>query len=431
MRFLRPKVSEIYTRDGFALVGLGWLLTALFGCLPYLLTGAVTTVPDALFESISGFSTTGASIFREVEHLPKGLLLWRSLTNWLGGMGVLALMLAVMPSVKADSIHIIQAEAPGPYVDKFVPRIANVARILYGVYAAITVTEIIFLLLGGMPLYDSVLHAFGTVSTGGFSNRNISIGAYESPYIESVITIFMVICGVNLSFFPFIAKGRLRDVLKDEEMRFYFGLIVAAILLITVNLIASGVYDTATSVRHAAFQVGTIITTTGFSSVDFNLWPLFSQSVLLLLMVVGGCAGSTAGGVKCMRILLMLKIIRREVSKILHPKAIGGVKLNGRLVESHILAGITAFFCLYMFTFAAALLVVSLDGFDLTASTTAVLSAISNIGPGLGAVGPTGSFADFSGLSKILLAACMLMGRLEIYPALLMCVPVFWKRTNI
>jgi trk system potassium uptake protein TrkH len=430
LNLIKPKSIEIYARDGFALVGFGWIVSAIFGALPFIISGVIPSVTDALFESVSGFTTTGASILAEVESLPKSIVFWRSFTSWMGGVGVLALMMAILPSVKANSIHIMQAEAPGPYVDKFTPRIAWVARILYVIYIGITLIEVILLLMGGMPLYDAVVHAMSTTSTGGFSSRNLSVGAYNSPYIEIVITIFMLLCGVNLSLYQMIPRGKINAILKDSETRFFIAVFICASLFVTIELAARNGESAPDAARHAAFQVSTLITSTGFSSVDFNKWPEFSKMVLIMVMFMGGCTGSTAGGIKCMRILLIFKILRNELAKILHPNSVHVTRLNGMPVEDSVLTGILSFFFLYMAVIAVSMLIISLDGFRLETTFTATLSAVSNMGPGLDMVGPMGNYSGFSDLSKIVLTVCMLLGRLEIFPILLLCAPSFWKQAN-
>ncbi|MDR1558382.1 MAG: TrkH family potassium uptake protein [Clostridiales bacterium] len=430
MNSIKPKSTEIYPRDGFAIVGFGWILSAVFGALPFLISGVIPSVTDALFESVSGFTTTGASILAEVESLPRSIIFWRSFTNWMGGVGVLALMMAILPSVKANSIHIMQAEAPGPYVDKFTPRISWVARILYVIYVGITFSEVIFLLLGGVPLYDAVVFSMSTTSTGGFSSRDLSVGAYNSAYIEIVITVFMLLCGINLSLYQMILRGKIKAALKDSEARFFLSVFVCATVFITINLVARNNTAFPEAIRHAAFQVSTLITSTGFSSMDFNMWPEFSKTILIMVMFMGGCTGSTAGGIKCMRILLIFKILRNELAKILHPNAVHVTRLNGKPVEESVLTGILSFVILYMLVLAASMVVISLDGFSLTTSFTAVLATVSNMGPGLDMVGPMGNYSGFSDLSKIVLTVCMLLGRLEIYPIILLCAPSFWKQSN-
>lgn len=428
---IKTVTNDIYSRDGFAIVAFGWLLVSIFGALPFLISGAIPSPIDALFESVSGFSTTGASILREIEGLPKGILFWRSFTHWMGGMGVLVLMLAILPSVKGNTLHIMKAESPGPAPGKFVPKMGQVAKILYGIYVALTMIEVIFLLAGGMSLYDSLIHAFGTASTGGFSSRNASIGAYGSVYIETVITVFMLLFGVNFTVYYTMLKGNVKSILRDEELRFYLGTVLVTIVLITLNIKGTVFQSIGEAIRYSSFQVGSIITTTGYATADFNLWPLFSQWLIVLLMFIGASAGSTGGGMKCIRVVLLFKVIKREIVKIIHPRSVQTVKINGSAVDEEILSGIMAFFFAYVAIFAASTVMISLDNKDMISSTTAVLSAISNIGPGLGMVGPAGNFADFSVISKAVLSLCMIIGRLEIYPILLLFAPTFWKRVNM
>jgi len=430
LRLKTPK-TRIFTRDGFAIVSLSWILVTLFGALPFLLSGSIPSFIDALFETASGFSTTGASILRNVEALPKSLLFWRSSTHWLGGMGILVLMIAILPST-ASTINIMIAESPGPSPGKLVPKIRETAKILYIIYIAMTAVLVVLLLLGGMPLFDALIHAFGTASTGGFSSRNASVGAYYSVYIDVVITVFLFLFGVNFTLYYYLfLKRDFKSVLRDEELRFYFGVVIGAIVLIALN-IKGTVYQTiGEAIRYASFQVTSIISTAGFATADFNLWPSFSKIILVLLMLTGSCAGSTAGGIKCVRIVLLLKIIRREITRLIHPNAVQPVKLNGRRVDEETLSGVMAFFFFWMLIIAVSVLIVSLDGKDLVTSTTAVLATVNNVGPGLGAVGPTGNFADFSALSKTVMSLCMLIGRLEVYPIMLLCFPSFWKRSSI
>lgn len=428
---IKTPTPSIYARDGFAIVALGWILVSVFGALPFILSGSIPSVMDALFESVSGFSTTGASILRDIEALPKGILFWRSFTHWMGGMGVLILMLAILPSAKANTLHIMKAEAPGPSPGKIVPKIRQTAKILYIIYIAFTAVEVAFLLAGGMSLYDSLIHAFGTASTGGFSNKNASVAAYGSVYIETVITVFMLLFGVNFTLYYMAFKRNIKSILKDEEFRFYFGVVVTAIILIVLNINGAVYHSIGESIRYAAFQVGSIITTTGYATADFNLWPVFSQVVLILLMFIGASAGSTGGGLKCIRIILLGKIIKREITKINHPRAVQTVKINGRVVDEETLSGVMAFFFFSILISAVSVLVVSLEGKDFVTATTAVIASINNIGPGLGLVGPTGNYADLSVLSKGVLSFCMIVGRLEIYPIMLLLFPSFWKRSSI
>ena len=428
---LKSNTGGLYARDGFAIVALGWILLSAFGALPFLLSGAIPRVEDALFESISGFTTTGASILREVESLPRGILFWRSFTHWMGGMGVLVMMIAIMPSVKANSIHILKAESPGPTPGKLVPKVSQTAKILYLIYILLTATQVVFLVAGGMPLYDSLVHSFSTAGTGGFSSRNLSVAAYGSDYIEIVITVFMFLFGVNFTLYYTAFKGGLKNALHDEELRVYFFTVVGAAVLIAINVYSQVYRTVGESVQHAAFQVSSLITTTGFATADFNLWPVFSQLILLLLMFVGASAGSTGGGLKVVRVVVLFKVIKRELTRVIHPRAVRTIKLNGRLVDEEVVSGVMAFFYFYILIFVAAVLTVALEGEDIVTTVTSVIATLNNVGPGLGRVGPMGNFADLSVLSKAVLSLCMLIGRLEIYPIMLLMFPSFWKRGSI
>ncbi len=425
------KNKNFYARDGFAIVSLGWILVSVFGALPFVISGAIPSYVDAFFETVSGFTTTGSSILRQVEGLPKGILFWRSFTNWVGGMGVLVMMISVLPAAGANTVHIMKAESPGPDPGKLVPRIGKSSKILYLMYAGLTLIMIVLLLLGGMPLYDTLVHTFSTAGTGGFSNRNLSVGAYNNLYFEIIIGIFMFLFGVNFTLYYQSLRGNLKSVLKDEEFRFYFFTVIAAILLITWNLCGSVFNTIGESLRHTFFQVSSIITTTGFSSTNFDLWPSFSKAILVLLMFIGGSAGSTAGGLKCVRCMLLFKTVKHEVRKIIHPRSVYTIKYNGKNVDDGIISGVKTYFFIFMVIFSVSLLIVSIDGFDMVSNVTAVATAISNVGPGLGVVGPMGSFADYSALSKIVLSFTMLFGRLEIYPLLILFTPIFWKKVNI
>ncbi|MDR1158927.1 MAG: TrkH family potassium uptake protein [Oscillospiraceae bacterium] len=432
MSALRPKSTDIYAKDGFAVVGFGWLLVSVLGALPFLLSGVTPFVVDALFESISGFSTTGASVLRAVGSLPRGILFWRSLTLWMGGLGFLVLMLAILPGARANTVHIMRAEFPGPSPDKFVPKIGQVAKILYGIYLAVTAAVFLLLLLGGMGPFDAAVHALGTASTGGFSSRGASVGAFDSAYVEGVITVFMLLSGVNFTLYYALLKRNWRPVLRDEELRLYTATALAAAALVALNLLSSGVYRApGEALRHASFQVASLLSTTGYTTADFNVWPALSQFVLFLLTVLGATAGSTGGGLKCVRVLLLCKIARREVGKLIHPRSIRAVTINGKAVEESTLSGVVIFFFLYVLLAAAGVLVLSTDGKDLFSTISAVFASLNNIGPGLGLVETTGHYADFSAVGKLTLSLCMIVGRLEIYPVLLLCAPTFWRRVNL
>lgn len=424
----QPKNKSIYTRDGFAIVAIGWLLTSFFGALPFVISGAIPSMVDSFFEASSGFTTTGASILKNVEALPQGILFWRSFTHWIGGMGVLIMTLAILPSAGAGTLQIMKAESPGPNPSKLVPKMGQTAKILYGIYLIITIIQVILLKIAGMPWYDSIIHTFGTVGTGGFSSKALSIGTYNNVWIEIIITFFMLICGANFSLYYQALKGNIKGIFKDQEFKCYIGVVFISILLITLNIHGSVFHTLGQAIRHSSFQVASIITTTGYATTDFNLWPLFSKMILLGLMFLGGCAGSTAGGIKNIRFLLLFKVLRRELLKIIHPKAVYTVKFGDKSVDEETLKGIASFFFVYMAIFVGTILIISLEGFDVMTSISSVATSIGNVGPGFGMVGPMGSFADFSDLSKIVLSMCMIIGRLEIYPILVLFVPEFWKR---
>lgn len=427
---IKVKTSNFYARDGFAVVALAWILLSLFGSLPFLISGSIPSPVNAFFESVSGFSTTGSTILEDIEILPRGILFWRSFTHWIGGMGVLVLTLAVLPSVGAGSFHIMKAEATGPSTEKLVPKLGQTAKILYAIYTVMTTIQVILLLLAKMPLYDALIHAFGSAGTGGFSIKNLSVGAYGNIAAEIIITVFCFLFGINFSLYFQLLKGNLRNFFRDEEFRFYTGTVIIATIVIAIQLIANGIYSIGESFRHSSFQVVTIITTTGYSTTDFNLWPSFSKLILIILMFFGASAGSTGGGMKCIRIVMLLKVARREVAKIIHPRAIHTVKSGGRVVDEQTLSETSAYFFIYFLIFTVSILFISLDGKDLATTVTSVIAAISNIGPGLEAVGPMGNFSDFSGLSKLVLSFCMIAGRLELIPMLILFSPQSWRKVS-
>ncbi|MDR0670768.1 MAG: TrkH family potassium uptake protein [Oscillospiraceae bacterium] len=427
---LRPRSTDIYAKDGFAIVGLGWLLISVLGALPFLLSGATPSLVDALFESTSGFTTTGATVLRTVETLTRGVALWRSLTLWMGGLGFLVLMLALLPGgARANTVHIMRAESPGPSPDKFVPKVGQVAKILYGIYLAITAAVFLLLLLGGMGPFDAVIHALGTSSTGGFSNYNASMGAFDSAYVEGVITVFMLLSGVNFTLYYALLKRNWRPVLRDEELRLYMVIALVATALVTLNLLDGGAFGDA--LRRASFQVAAFLSTTGYTTVNFSAWPALSQFVLFLLTAFGAMAGSTGGGLKSVRLLILYKIVRREVGKLIHPRSVRTVTINGKAVEESILSGVVIFFFLYIALAAVGVLVLSAtDGKNLLSTTLAVFASLNNTGPVSDLVETTGHCADFSVAGKLTLSLCMIVGRLEIYPVLLLCTPTFWRRVG-
>lgn len=425
---LLPADRQFFAKEGFVVVGGIWLVFCVFGALPFLFSGYFHSYIDCFFEVVSGFTTTGASILPQVEHLPKSILFWRSFTSWIGGMGVLIFTLAFLPTVGGRTHHLVEAESPGPMVSKLVPKTAQSSKILYGIYIALTLLETLCLRLAGMDWFDAVTHSFATVCTGGFSTRNLSIGAYASPAIEIIVTVFMLLCALNFALYFLVLTGRLRLALQSDEARFFLGVVTVSVLLIFVNLQELHI-PLGDSLRHAAFQVASIITTTGFSSTDFDLWPEFSRVALVVLMFLGGCAGSTAGGLKASRILLLLRCIRREIAQISHPRSVRVVKLDGKAVAESKLHSVMVFFACYLLIVGVGCLVVGLDNLPFATTVTSVISSVGNVGPGLAAVGPMGNYAVFSDLSKLVLSLCMLIGRLEIFPILVLFSPATWGRS--
>lgn len=424
--FIR-KQAAFRAREGYVVVAGSWILLSLFGAVPFVLSGEIPSFVDAFFETVSGFTTTGSSILTQVESLPQSLLFWRSFTHWIGGMGVLMFMLAILPNQDSAAMHLMRAEVPGPKVGKLVSKMHVTARILYGIYFALTAIEIVCLLFAGQPLFDSVVNSFATAGTGGFSIRNASIGAYNSAAVEYIISIFMLLFGVNFTLFYFVLMRRFSQVFKNEELRGYLIIVAASVAAIALNIYH--IYgDAERAFRTALFQVSSVITTTGFGTVDFNQWPTFSQCILVFLMFVGACAGSTGGGLKVSRILVLGKETLKEIRRALKPRSVIAVKMDGKALTGSVLGGISVFLVAYLITMVFSILLVSLDGFDLTTSATAVISCINNIGPGLGLVGPMGNFSEFSDFSKLLLSFDMLAGRLEIFPMLILFAPSTWKR---
>ena len=424
-----PKRSSLYARDGFAVVALAWVLMSAFGAMPFVISGDIPHFVDAFFETVSGFTTTGASILTEIEPLGRGVLFWRSFTHWVGGMGVLVFVMAILPMSAGDGhgMHLMRAEVPGPSVGKLVSRMGDTAKILYGIYLAMTVIEIVLLLLGGMPLFDACIHAFGTAGTGGFSCRNLSVGAYDSAYFDVVIGVFMLLFGVNFNLYYFLLIKRFRDVFHSEELRAYLLIVGAAVAAIVADIIH--IYGTVgRSLRYAFFQVASIITTTGFATADFNAWPEFSRAILVILMFVGACAGSTGGGVKVARVVILCKTSLGDMRKMLHPNAVTTVRFEGKPLTDRTIRSVHLFLTVYILIFTVSVLLLSLDRFDLTTTFTAVAACINNIGPGLEVVGPMGNYAQFSPAAKLLLSFDMLVGRLEIFPMLLLFAPSIWER---
>ncbi len=419
---------DLTHRDGFAIVGFAWISASFFGGLPYLFTGTFESLADSFFETASGFTTTGASVIQEVERETHAVLFWRALTHWLGGMGIVLLSVAILPFLGVGGMQLYRAESPGITHDKLTPRMARTARILWQVYLLLTAIQVVTMLLGGMNLFDSICHTFATMATGGFSTKNISIEAYQSPFLEYALSFFMFIAGANFILHYQFLKGNWKAHWQDDEFRFYTVIVLASTFLIVFNLMSKMKWDFLTSFRLALFQVVSIQTTTGFSSADFEKWPAFSHVLLILLMFIGGCAGSTGGAIKCVRILVLIKHGIKELYRLVHPHAVVLVKMNGRVIPPETLQAVWGMFFLYLSIFVIATLAVSLLGQDLITSIGAVAATLGNVGPGLGLVGPTENYAHMPSLAKWILSACMLLGRLEIYTLLILLLPEFWKK---
>ncbi len=424
----RTKNRVIYAREGFLTVALCWVAVSAVGALPFFLSGEIPNYIDAFFESVSGFTTTGASIMTgaQIESMSRGLLFWRSFTHWVGGMGVLVFIMALVPNLSERSIHIMRAEMPGPVVGKQLPRARDTAKILYIIYVVMTLIEIIMLCVGGMPMFDSVVLSFGSAGTGGFAIKADSVASY-SPYCQWVITAFMLLFGVNFNLYYLLLVKKFRAARQSSECWYYFGIVAAAIVLICINVRS---YFTCFSdtLRAASFQVASIITTTGYSTTDFDAWPHFSRSLLLVLMIVGACAGSTGGGMKVSRVVLLFKTAGRELKHVLHPRSVNSIKFEGKSVDGTTLKGVSSYLALYVISVVLIVLVLSVENYDITTNLSATLACFNNIGPGLALVGPNGSFAIFNGLSKLVLSFSMLMGRLEIIPMLVLLSPSTWLK---
>ena len=427
--FNKPKNKEIFAREGFVIVALAWICLSAIGALPFVISGEIPSYTDAFFETASGFTTTGASIVRNVEELSHGVLLWRSFTHWIGGMGVLVLMMALVPSDTGRTMHIIRAEMPGPIIGKLVPRVKSTAKILYIIYIVLTLIECIFLLAGGMPVFDSIVYSLGTAGTGGFGIKSDSVASY-SPYIQWVIAIFMIIFGVNFNLYYLILMRKIRSVLKSEELWTYIGIVLVASVAVAIDIYPK-IGNVPDAARYSAFQVASIISTTGFATADFNLWPTLSKGILLLLMFSGACAGSTAGGLKISRIVLLVKQVRSHLRHMLHPRSVESVRLEGKVVDKETLNSVTTYFALYFLCFTAIFIILCIaDPFDLETNISATAACFNNIGPGFSVVGPMSSYADYSVISKWTLSAGMLLGRLEILPMILLFAPGVWLKNH-
>lgn len=422
----KPRSTNLYTREGFVAVALSWIIMSIFGAIPFVLTGDIPFYVDALFETISGFTTTGSSILTDVESISKASLFWRSFSHWIGGMGVFVFIMAILPMMGGSTMNLMKAESPGPSVSKLVPHVKDTAKILYGIYIAITICEATILRALGMPLFDSLTTTFGTVGTGGFGIRNDSIAGY-SPAIQITITVFMILSGINYTAYFYILTGKIKELFKIEEVRWYLAIIFGSVAVITWNV--RSLYPTfSETLRHAFFQVGSIITTTGYATTDFDLWPALSKTLLVTLMFIGACAGSTSGGIKVSRILILLKTIRKELSLIIHPRQVKKIRMDGHPVDHETLRSANVFLVVYFVLLLTSMLLISVDEFDFSTNFTSVVTVLNNIGPGLNLVGPTQNFSIFSPFSKFVLMFDMLAGRLEMFPMMILLMPSTWKR---
>ncbi len=428
----KPKNREIYARDGFFVVASAWVLMSLFGALPFYLSRGYydgcqfNSYVDCFFEVVSGFTTTGSSVLTEIDILPRCILFWRCFTHWIGGMGVLVFVMAILPLSDERSLYLMRAESPGPIVGKLVPKMKDTARVLYGIYIVMTFLCFILLLIGRMPVYDALCHSFGTAGTGGFNVKTAGVGFYNSAYIEMVIAVFMILFGINFNLYYLILLGNIKNALKSEELRWYLGIVGLSTLTISLNIMKT---FKGQSFRYAFFQVASIITTTGYSTTDFDInFPELSKTLLILLMFLGACAGSTGGGFKVSRLIILLKSFKKEVTKLMHPRSVTVIKLEGKPIDSSVSYNTVSYFMMYMIIMIVSMLLISVDNFDFTTNSTAVIACFNNIGPGLGKVGPAGSFGGFSGFSKIVLSFDMLFGRLEILPMLVLFTPKAWQR---
>lgn len=424
----KKKNDEIRPKEGFAVVTLSWIVFGLLGSLPYVLSGAIPSFTDAFFETMSGFTTTGATILTEIESLPHGILFWRSLTHWLGGMGIIVLSIAILPFLGVGGFQLFKAEAPGPVADKLKPRVTETAKILWVVYAGFTLLETILLLFGGMDFFDAICHSFATLATGGYSTKNTSVAYYGSAYIDYVIIIFMIIAGTNFSLHYRLIKGDFKRVFKNSELRFYLSLIVAATIIIGLDIYLHNYGNFADSLRYGLFQVAAIITTTGFGTADYEQWSVSSQLILFSLMFVGGMAGSTGGGMKVMRVLLLIKFGYNELVKLIHPQAVIPIRINGNVVDTKIMINVAGYFVTFALIGVASAILLSMMGIDIITSISLIAATMNNIGPGLGMVGPTDNYGFLPIAAKWLLSFLMLIGRLELFTVLILLAPSFWKK---
>jgi len=421
-------VEPIGIKEGFAIASLGWIIAAAFGALPFMFAGTFTNFIDAYFESMSGFTTTGATVMSSIEENPFSILFWRDFIQWLGGMGIIVLVVAILPTLGVGGMQLFKSEVPGPEPDRLKPKIKDTAKLLWRVYIIISAMEVGFLLLSGMPLFDAFTNMFGTMATGGFNPKNLSIAAYDSTAIDMIITFFMLVAGANFALHYKVLHGNIKSLIRDKEFIFYFGIIVLSVFSISTELRLFVYKSVFTALRYATFQVVSIITTTGFVTADYDTWPAFSKAVLLMLMFVGGCAGSTGGAIKNIRILLILKQAAREFKKLIHPQAITPIRLGNKTISEEVMRNITSFFFLYIFIFVICTLIMAVLGLDIISAAASVAATLGNVGPGLGIVGPSKTYTLIPQFGKIVLTLCMLLGRLEIYTVLILVVPEFWKK---
>ena len=427
LSLVRPGKKSIYAREGFAITGLSWIALSFFGCLPFVISRQIPGFIDAFFETVSGFTTTGSSILTDIEALDNAMLFWRSFTHWIGGMGILVFSMIIIPLGGKRSMYILRAEAPGPSSSKLVPKMRDTAAILYGIYFAMSALLLAFLLAGGMPLFDGLINVFGTAGTGGFSNHSASIGHYDNEYFEVVISVFMILFGVNFNLYYLIFLRRFKAAVKSEEFHWYLGIIAFAVITIAINI--NSLYGSLhQALRHSFFSVSSIITTTGFGTMDFDQWPQYSRTILVLLMFIGACAGSTGGGLKVSRVMLLLRTAKRSMRRMIHSRSVESIRFDGRIMEEETLNTCLIYLTIYCLVTVASVGLVSLNNFPFETNVTGVIACMNNIGPGLGMVGPAGNFAAFSGFSKIVLAFDMLAGRLELFPVLFLFSVRTWKR---
>lgn len=429
LTLFKPKTRRIFAKEGFIIVALSWIFMAFFGALPFYISGAIPNFVNAIFETVSGFTTTGASILNDIESLPKSILFWRSFTHWIGGMGVIVFVLAILPQKDTRAMHIMRAEVPGPTVGKLVSKTMVTARILYLLYTVITLIEAFILYLGKTPLFDSITLAFSTAGTGGFAIKNASVAAYDNLYIEIVISLFMIIFGINFNLFYLMIVRQIKRVLKSEELWVYLALICISTVSIAINILPM-VQTFGSALRQAGFTVTSIISTTGFVTADFQKWPTFSQAIIVALMFVGGMAGSTGGGLKVARVIILFKSGLREIKRAINPRTVKCIKLDGAVVENETVSTVNSYFAIYMIIIAVSTILVSFNKLDFTSTLVSVITCINNVGPGLNAVGPTCNFSGLSALSKIVLVFDMLIGRLEIFPMIILLSPSAWKKNS-